>query len=106
MTKVVAVQSPGTKLTALLQQRGYRVIDLASATRAHTRLDAILHTGYRPDSFSAAFSSAEVADITWGGLSPAPDEFPVPVSLNITGMRPEEAVSALDSRLHHRHWQH
>jgi len=106
MSKVVAVQSPGTKLTTLLEERGYQVIDLSSAARVHTRVDAILYTGYHPDTVLTASPSAEFSDITWGGLSPSPDEFPSAVNLNITGMRPEQAVDALESRLRHRHWHH
>ncbi|MDR3588442.1 MAG: hypothetical protein P4N41_02120 [Negativicutes bacterium] len=106
MAKVVAVQSPGTKLTALLEERGYQVVDLSASARSHPRVDAILHSGYHPDSVLAASPSAEVADISWGGLSPASDELSGPISLNITGLRPEQAVDALDSRLRHRHWHH
>lgn len=102
MSKIIAVQSPGTRLSALLEERGYRVIDLSSANRSRTRVDAILYTGYRPDSVTDA---VEIADISWGGFSPAPDEFPSAITLNITGLRPEQAVEALESRLRHRHWR-
>ncbi|MDR3562156.1 MAG: hypothetical protein P4N59_12075 [Negativicutes bacterium] len=105
MAKTVALQSPGTPLATLLEARGYQVIDLHSAACSQTHVDAWLYTGHHPDIIPTA-NLTETADISLGGTTMAPDEFPGAFTLNVGGMLPEKAVDALECRLRRRHWHH
>ncbi|SDF64644.1 MBL fold metallo-hydrolase [Sporolituus thermophilus] len=99
MPKVVALQAHMGTLAELLRRKGYKVIDLYEAGRPGVKVDALLYTGYHPDITTTFNSLTETADITIGTC--AGESHPAPVRINITGLRPEAALAALEERLRH-----
>ena len=97
MPKVVALQAHMGTLAELLRRKGYTVIDLYEACRPGVKVDALLYTGYHPDMATSFSSVTETADITIG--AGASENHPAPVRVNITGLRPETALAALEERL-------
>lgn len=100
MPRVIALHAPAGQLAKMLIARGYRVIDFAEASRPGVQVDALLCTGYQPERLSASNSLSEFADITIGTGSIL-SSHPVPLTINITGLRPEQAINILEQRLHH-----
>jgi len=90
------------QIAQLLQERGYKVIDMYEASRPGAHVDAFLYTSYHPDIVTSFNNLTESADITLGGGHPDIESNPSPIMLNVTGLRPEQALATLEYRISHQ----
>ncbi|MPM84424.1 hypothetical protein SDC9_131496 [bioreactor metagenome] len=100
MPKVIALHSDSGALAKYLTEQGYKVVDYTAAERPGIKVDAILCTGYHPDMIATHTSFTERVDISLGNIRhDFYDEAATPVSINITGMGPDQVRDSLDRRL-------
>ena len=97
MPKTVALQSRMEHIAALLQARGYTVIDMYEASRPGTRVDAFLFTSNHPDILTSYNNLTSASDITIGNTAPSDDELST-VMVNVTGLSPDEALAILEQK--------
>ncbi|EGO63970.1 hypothetical protein [Acetonema longum] len=99
MSRIIAVQSDLARTVTLLQQKGYKVIDMYEAQKPGASPAACLYTSYHPDRNSGYHNGRDLWDIQLGGSGASPEGLVSAISLNITGMSPEAAVAALEYQL-------
>lgn len=99
MSRTIAVQSDLTQTVALLQQKGYKVIDMYEAQKPGASPAAYLYTSYNPDRIPVYHNGRDLCDMQVGGSVASPEGPASVVSLNVTGMSPEAAVEVLAYRL-------
>ncbi|MEN6414258.1 MAG: YkuS family protein [Veillonellales bacterium] len=102
MSKIIALQSYSQNLATFLFQQGYTVIDLQTAHFPGKKVDAILLSGYHPDMVTSHTSLTETAHITLGNISHDIQNHPAAITLNITGLTPEQILAVLQYRLRRR----
>ena len=105
MAKTIALSSTTTLIAKLLKNRGYQVISLDETAKSRIPVDAILYS-QNPLEATYCHQPPETSDISLGGFEPQSDEINAIIMLNITGLSREQAISALEGRLRHRHWVH
>lgn len=106
MPKTIALHSAAGALAKYLTEQGYQVIDYSAAEQPGVRVDAVLSTGYHPDTITTHFSLTERVDISLGNIRHDIDgDHAFPVNINITGMGPEQVRDCLNHQLEsHRHY--
>ncbi|MBP2654127.1 MAG: hypothetical protein H6Q73_1696 [Firmicutes bacterium] len=106
MTKTIALSSTTAPLAELLKSRGYQVIGLNETSNSRIPVDAILYNQSPSPEATYCRQSSEISDISLGSSEPLSDELNAIIMLNTNGLSCEQAISALEGRLRHRHWVH
>ena len=103
MTKTIALQSNNQALVNILNEQGYKVIDMYEAHSQRAIVDAYLYTTYHPDAFTDYHNLADTTDIILG--DPAEINQSVnTIMLNIANLEPEQILMTLERRLQEREW--
>lgn len=106
MPKVIAIQAHKGALAKYLADHGYKVVDLQTAYSPGVKIDAILRTGYHPDITTSHSCMYDTADISLDGIRVDNHSHPAPVTINVTGMGPDQVLEILRHRLQSGYHSH